>query len=217
MSDKPMLFSGPMVRAILREIDNPGTGKTQTRRVIEPTTKPMAAGQVLVTWGPQIGGTCARFAPRYAPGDRLYVREHWEADICFDDLAPRDMDPKTGIRFRADYGWKNSPPCRGRFRQGMHMPKWASRLTLIVTDVRVERLQDCSEADAKAEGIIGAGLIWGLGVEPPDPARAASPVKAYARLWDQINGPGAWASNPWVVALTFRAINANIDRLEATP
>jgi len=103
---------------------------------------------------------------------------------------------------------------RIKIRPSIHMPRWASRITLTVTDVRVQRLQDCSEADAKAEGIIGAGLIWGLGVEPPDPARAASPVEAYARLWDIINGPEAWDANPWVVALTFAVHLCNIDKME---
>jgi hypothetical protein len=100
------------------------------------------------------------------------------------------------------------------------MPRWASRITLLVTDVRVERLQDISGADAIAEGLmenpaalrsaVEMGCHWGF--EGDD--RYGSPISAYATLWDHINGFGAWDANPWIAAYTFTVHNHNIDELE---
>ncbi len=215
MADRPIIFSAPMVRALLREIAAPGTGKTQTRR----TLKMKAARQTL---NPRIED------PRYRVGDRLYVREHWRCPSKHDATAPRDLTPRSmTVAFEAGGSianqdsrddWRPSSASytgadwMGRFRQAMHMPRWASRLTLIVTDVRVQRLHDCSEADAMAEGIekIGDGEFL--------PHRLAgywsrTALLAYGRLWDEINGPGAWAQNPWVAAYTFRPIHVNIDQI----
>jgi hypothetical protein len=212
MSDKPILFSGPMVRALLNG------SKTQTRRVIEPTDKPMAPGQILLMTGPRFGGTAYRFAPRYRVGDRLYVREHWRTFISLDGVAPRELwapgcGKGAGILYIADNRGMSLTAAGERFsgdregdisafgkhRQAMHMPRWASRLTLTVTDVRVERLQDCSEADAFAEGV-SASEYW--------PA-----TMAYRDLWDSINGLGAWDENPWVAAYTFTVERGNIDAI----
>lgn len=96
----------------------------------------------------------------------------------------------------------------GRLRQGMHMPRWASRLTLTVTEVRVERLQDCSEADAVAEGIEPGHRL-------PCGGMSHAATDLFCDLWDSIHGPGAWALNPWVAAYTFRPILGNIDRIAA--
>jgi hypothetical protein len=225
MTDLPILFSAPMVLALMREIDANGTGKTQTRRALNQKLFDDSPGLRVVPFGgPRdfLMGALAhagqgdRLKVRYGPGDRLYVREHWRAEAVYDETPPRDIEHDAcNVLYEADGKWSDVDQMNsaGKFRQAMHMPRWASRITLLVTDVRVERLQDCSEADAKAEGITGAGLIWGLGVDPPDPARAASPVEAYARLWDLINGPGAWAANPWVAAYTFKPVIGNIDRL----
>lgn len=219
MADLPIGFSGSMVRALLREIKNPCTGKTQTRRAMPDQTLLRDSAEIWtgfmgwqpIAWALENRGACGRGVhPRYAVGDRLYVREHWRTSMDRGHLAPRDMPAGVPVSFEADVFCMT-----GRFRQGMHMPRWASRITLLVTEVRIERLQDCSEADAKAEGIIGAGLVWGIGGAPPDPARSASPVEAYARLWDSINGPGAWDSNPWVAAYSFRPIPGNVDSLPA--
>lgn len=200
MADKPILFSGPMVRALLA-----GT-KTQTRRKIEPVSRDL---------------TVLEFSPRYLVGDRLYVREHWRTRARWNDEAPRDMPSDTPIEFVATATGDNY----GRFRQGMHMPRWASRLTLTVTDVRVERLQDISEADAKAEG-----LQIHLDGDADDNGRArlsqycrgsdklewvSDPVEAYLALWDAINGAGAADANPWVAAYTFTVQMGNIDQLGA--
>ena len=94
------------------------------------------------------------------------------------------------------------------------MPRWASRLTLTVTDVRVERLQDISEADAIAEGCAPlshpmgrADLLW----HEIGPDQWQAPSRWYRTLWDSINGAGAWADNPWVVAVSFDVREGNID------
>jgi hypothetical protein len=192
MADKPILFSGPMVRALIA-----GT-KTQTRRALNPQPAQNSAG--LWTWqrpgvSVQGDGLTLALAQRIAIGDRLYVREHWRTWAGLDGVAPRDMVANVGLQYEATA--QPSVDQAGRFRQGMHMPRWASRLTLTVTDVRVERLHDISEADAIAEGI----------------ATGDYPVDVYASLWDSINGPGSWAGNPWVAAYTFTIQMGNIDAL----
>jgi hypothetical protein len=184
VTDRPILFSAPMVRALL------DGRKTQTRRVLKPQLLFDAAdvciGQAL--------------APKFDPGDRLWVREklsyNWQA---------------AAWDYAADGSWVKAcrlpDPSPERYRQGvlasMFMPRWASRLTLLVTDVRVQRLQDISERDALAEGVALAGLA---GVEP---------VGAFALLWMSINGPDAWAENPWVAAISFDVVRANIDQVPA--
>lgn len=164
MADKPILFSGPMVRALL------DGRKTQTRRILKPQP-PM--GSTFFAYDNGDNGFFARFliedergnadlplAPiQFMAGDRLWVREHWKTDRAYEDLPPRDMGGEEPLIYLADsevqrWGWKPSAMSRwGRHRQAMHMPRWASRLTNCVTGVQVERLQDISEADAIAEGL----------------------------------------------------------------
>lgn len=232
MADLPILFSAPMVRAILREIENQGTGKTQTRRILKP--QPTASGTV--TLGDRVIEAAewqireGKFI-RINEGDRLYVREAWRVSRMHDQVAPRDLKPRTMTVFFEAGGsianqdapgdWKPAvwpeigerPDWAGKFRQAMHMPRWASRITLEVTGVKVERLQDCSEADAFAEGIAKIGRFYGVPEADWDSASTRSAVDAYANLWDEINGPGAWEANPWVAAYTFRPILGNIDQI----
>lgn len=244
MSDLPISFSGPMVRAILREIEQPGTGKTQTRRVLMKTrngtpVEMHPSGDANRhpfndpdQWGfpyydrstdsTEIMRLSDYARRRYALGDRLYVREHWRGEAVYDDTPPRDIPfDACMVRYEADGAWSDHDAMThaGRFRQAMHMPKWASRITLIVTDVRVERLQDCSEADALAEGVVydeKKGFIV-PGVDHPNPdfpyLSRSTAREMYAALWDVINGSSAWAANPWVVAYTFKPILGNIDQI----
>lgn len=236
MSDKPILFSAPMVRALLA-----GT-KTQTLREITVPTKGQYVRPDMGGWaGTTIGGAGARLADgtpvpeqaaiwnqttgttiamRYAVGDRLWVREHWRTYSTLDDHPPRDI---TGVRvwYEADEGYKP----KSRFRQGMHMPRWASRITLTVTDVRVQRLQEISEEDAKAEGItehptLGPhrgpdATFWAAGDGKTDHNARLTPASAYKALWEEINGEGSWDRNPWVAAYTFTVELANIDQVRA--
>lgn len=220
MADLPITFSGSMVRAILREIEKPGTGKTQTRRVfpnsdgLEEVNRTENGGWQFSYYRGLLPGrdTGRAKPPRIAVGDRLYVREHWRTEARWDAVAPRDLPETAPIYPQTE----PEPGCAGRFRQAMHMPKWASRITLIVTDVRVERLQNCSEDDAIAEGIERVGNWCRLYDRPGDwPGCYDSPVRSYASLWDSINGPGAWAANPWVVAYTFKPILGHIEQVGA--
>jgi hypothetical protein len=196
MSDKPILFSAPMVRALLEG------RKTQTRRIAK--VRKGLKLQELIDHGERREGGIIHVTremlaePRYAPGDRLWVKETWR---------PQDVG---GPCYRADFdgasdGWKPS----------ISMPRWASRLTLLVTDVRVQRLQDISEKDAIAEGIHQVRPPnkdgWRhFGVHESDEGRPTA-AKAFATLWDSINGPDAWAQNPWVVAVSFNVQRGNID------
>ncbi|KAB2776477.1 hypothetical protein F9L00_14170 [Brucella anthropi] len=234
MADLPILFSAPMVRAILREIENPGTGKTQTRRVLTADCDgPPAIVDEGVIIAYDDGYREYRWPNTKAVGDRLYVREAWRVSRMHDQVAPRDLKPRTMTVFFEAGGsianqdapgdWKPAvwpeigerPDWAGKFRQAMHMPRWASRITLEVTGVKVERLQDCSREDAIAEGIeqscpeVDPWLWKDYGSE----LDFDDPVLSYASLWDSINGPGAWEANPWVAAYIFRPILGNIDQI----
>jgi hypothetical protein len=225
MADLPILFSTPMVRAILREIERPGTGKTQTRRVItQPFLDGYYEGEIDCTFvpapasnitpcfrfsAPAVGGGAIRTEVhelRYQVGDRLYVREHWRAWSQYDRISPRDIPAAADVQYVAD---DPLSPWDSRFRQAMHMPRWASRLTLTVTDVRVQRLQEISPEDCRAEGHPTEWQMSSNREVHDDAAR-----DWFADLWDSINGdrPGlAWKYNPWVAAISFRPHLINID------
>jgi len=237
MADLPIIFSAPMVRAILREIEQPGTGKTQTRRVINPqpfadgyydgevdcTPVPAQASNLAAFFrfgARAVGGDAVRtetWEPRYAIGDRLYVREHWRAWSQYDHKSPRDIPAGVDVQYVAD---DPLSPWDSRFRQAMHMPRWASRLMLIVTDVRVQQLLDISEEDARAEGFadgplgdpipetdIGGG--WTLS-SPGGYASAAGHFQVY---WSKLHPDWDGFSSLWVAAYTFRPILGNIDQV----
>lgn len=234
MTDRPIIFSAPMVRALL------DGRKTQTRRALkpQPTEQPAAnchpahkprhpapyldayCGEPRTYQNPrgqgrdwhwwQVDDRCGPVACRvpYAPGDRLWVRETFIGPYAYEvnEYPPRDWGNKP-IWFPADgpVPEKHAGQFWHRARPSIHMPRWASRLTLTVTDVRVQRLQDISEADAIAEG--------------GDPVQARMyPELGTCRhwfqdLWNSLHGPGAWDANPWVVALTFTVQRGNIDQL----
>lgn len=224
MADLPILFSAPMVRAILREIEQPGTGKTQTRRTFHHKKNLPSGGAWHQPFPDAVpnGWVYAdrkrafdTMRSRYCVGDRLYVREAWRAEADFDEVAPRDMFEDTPIAYEASPSFAHI--AMGSFRQGMHMPRWASRITLIVTEVRVQRLQDISEGDAVAEGIehvttTSSGRFYQNFDNPGCPIL---PVGSCRSLWNSINAERApWESNPWVAAYTFLPILGNIDQIE---
>ncbi|EFO33923.1 PmgT [Roseibium sp. TrichSKD4] len=179
----------------------------------------------------------------YQVGDLLYVREAWKTFACLDKVKPSELPVNdvsgAGVLYLADGTWRslsaNGERCKcrvreitpifGRYRPGMHMPRWASRITLKVTDVRVQRLQDISEKDAKAEGVCAwvesqAKYPWG---DISDPLRHlmvkntfGNAKTAFECLWDSLNGDRnagiyAWDANPWVIAVSFEVIKANVD------
>jgi len=218
MSDKPILFSGTMVRGLVREIEQPGTGKTQTRRGLfnkEPPSDGRRARfrPALGTWEwrtkyDNFGGTLFP-QPRYRVGDRLYVREAWKTSALYDTTAPSALRRDVPIYYLTN---DRLIPV-ARYRQAIHMPRWASRITLTVTDARVERLQDISDADAFAEGIPTDAPIAGIEIDIDGDWWAGAARARYRQLWDQINGPGSWEANPWVAAYTFTVALGNIDQI----
>lgn len=203
MRERPILFSAPMVRAIL------SGSKSQTRRVVKPQPERRNIEQIGNMLGfkkrqgdgfwlwPNARERILAECPYGAPGDQLWVRETWQA-IDGNELALRIMTephPSRGwIEYAATVPEGHEPP--PRWRPSIHMPRWASRITLEVTGVRVERLQDISEADALAEGV--SAIL--------DEMRRATPRCDFQALWQSINGPGSWDANPWVWIVEFKRI-----------
>lgn len=181
MKERPILFSAPMVRAILEG------RKTMTRRALKK--QPPFLARVRHTWfnAPIYGFTdedvpAANWwkirCPYGQPGDRLWVRETWRKDI---------YDNST--HYRASHPCPDLP----KWKPAIHMFRKDSRINLEITAVRVEQLQDITEDDAKAEGAQ-------CGVGCPDHRIA------FGRLWESINGPGSWSKNPWVWVVEFKLI-----------
>jgi len=227
MADRPIIFSARMVEALL-------VGqKTQTRRIIKNPVALDALALFAPAWLMLPGN--ADLLP-CVDGDRLWVRETFalESDqLAGPYPAPHDdgrpifwiEGAEPGERYwlqphyRASdpdpdlcYADAEGPSCR--WKPSIHMPRWASRLTLTVRDVRVQRLHEISEADAVAEGVIRYD-----GDEYDDAEFAAieggdiypRAIDAYGALWTSINGPGSWDANPWIVAITFTVEKRNID------
>lgn len=182
MRERPIIFSSTMVRAILEG------RKTQTRRIVRERDLPSPEYEY--------GRPC----PYGVPGDRLWVRETWMPIASGQIPGP----VRYGAAYRADDGrkWREHTTrvefADGReagplhleqaqhWRPSIFMPHWASRITLEVTDVRVQRLQDISHDDAVAEGTAGRADFIGL--------------------WENINGRDSWKANPWVWAITFARV-----------
>jgi hypothetical protein len=208
MTDRPILFSAEMVRAIL------DGRKTQTRRVMKPQPTILAKGYEDIE---QIGTVkdcigpllfCPKPCKYGKPGDLLWVRETWGAVWPADDPVPLRQ---CEIEYRADLppGCTDRPgewpadegngPEVPKWRPSIHMPRWASRITLRITDIRVERLQDISEDDARAEGCDPV-------VHPDGAVDCGTRKTTFAKLWNKINGPGAWEANPWVWVVSFERV-----------
>lgn len=179
MKERGILFSAPMVRALL------DGRKTQTRRAVKnPDYYGCLTGDC-PHWDKKLCAADLRMQSPYGvPGDRLYVKETFAV-----------ADPTTGLcMFRAD---EESRDYKGRWKPSIFMPRAASRITLELIDVRAEPLHDISEPDAMAEGVdweASAGLA------------NYTARKLYRELWESINGKGTWAANPWVWALSFKRV-----------
>jgi hypothetical protein len=233
MADLPIPFSPPMIRAIGDD------RKTMTRRLLspQPPIDAVSASRILCSrdnchdegkwqfWkeGP-MRPTGEPIKLRHARGDRLYVKEAWRAPASLDHLSGKAIGdsavdaghrrPWAPLKYEADGAlnsardWRDWAPADatpGRYRHARFMPRWASRFTLIIESVKVERLQDITEADALAEGAL---LEYGEGA-------SISERRAFELIWKHLHGEDAWTANPFVVAITFRPIRANIDTLDA--
>jgi len=217
MSEKPILFSGAMVRAIL------DGRKTMTRRVVKP--QPSGTTQLrdkLATMGSVFcwpdGKKPLEIRCPYSPGDRLWVRETW-IPCQHGSYEPWTRDAKAPhrwsdafIQYRADFG--SDLDYNGFWRPSIFMPRWASRITLEVTDVKCERLQSITKADAIAEGATlccdtcgnhpSAEAHW---VCEQDYEPVISHRVGFQRLWDSINEwPHPWERNDWVWAISFKVV-----------
>lgn len=192
MKERPILFTAPMVRAIL------DGSKTQTRRIDKYMSKYPPAMQpdlgllakskhgeslLTATWEATNGKFTASFCPYGKVGDRLWAREAF----CF----PNGQDKIAW--YRADSEWANDALVK--WKPSIHMPRRTSRILLEITGVRVERLQDISRGDAMDEGC-----------PFPNMAQGDDPRKWYADLWNSINGPSSWDANHWVWVIEFKRI-----------
>lgn len=249
MKSRPILFSAPMVRAIL------DGRKMQTRRIVKPQPDAVEIHKYLS--GPRKGkewelmrcfAPPVRFKPCNSgwsvdchgpfnllgrPGDQLWVKETWGAPL--DTCKPSEIPVGNPIIYRADYGNGGEFGCK--LWPSIFMLEWMSRITLEIASIRVERLQDISDEDAWAEGIGEKGKplaalfnvllafpklnIGELALSLPrdfaygdDPRIPSDREKitwvtakgVYAALWESINGPGSWNSNPWVWVITFKKL-----------
>lgn len=199
MKERPILFKGEMVRAILNG------SKSQTRRAMKPQPPEFVRvrlggnslehhffddgrdGEVARNWPDRnIFSLC----PHGKTGDHLWVRETWKNSA---NVQPPIDEPYI---YAADLGPNGAMKWAATWKPSIHMPRAASRITLEITGVRVEKLQDISRGDAMAEGC-----------PFPNMQDGEDPRQWYADLWESINGVDSWNANPWVWCISFRRVN----------
>jgi hypothetical protein len=190
VKERPILFRGEMARAIL------DGRKVQTRRIVKPQPEDAGFGRNAVVCPYRTGtqwplayyemrGSCWNSSdplrcPYGQPGDRLWVRETW---MPYEQVPSRAIYRADDVASHIDKGWSPS----------IHMPRWASRITLDIVSVRAERLWSISRGDAIAEGCPRRRDTGGT-----------SPVVWFHELWESINGQGSWSANPWVWVIEFK-------------
>lgn len=215
MKERGMIFNGEMVRAIL------DGRKTQTRRIMAPQPaddieRGIFPNPEVIGWKSSLrhkyGSTTAHFCPYGKPGDRIWVRESFRVHSRATDVATlvykaSERNSWTEQTLRVPVAVCNKPATPEKWTPSLHMPRWASRILLEITDVRVERLNAISEEDARAEGIIDGGC---LNCGEPEPCGCANPepdaTDAFAYLWQSIYGQESWNANPWVWVISFERI-----------
>lgn len=215
MTERGMIFSAAMVRALL------DGRKTQTRRPVKVPEKSQKMRSMRGgVWLPNaVGEDVWINSPYGVPGDRIWVRETgWQRPPRTPKMMREGADTWERYYYDADgldevdhkefkaWGFKRRP--------AIHMPRWASRITLEITEVRVERVQEISEADALAEGIkhshraITAAhavpCFWDYLRNEP---QYTDPRSSYSSLWEFIYGPGSWDADPWVWVYSFKRID----------
>lgn len=221
MKARPILFSGAMVRALL------GGTKTQTRRIVKGVPSWDHFGRDIMDWG--LSGI-------HQAEDDLVGTDQWALDVQTDvdahsrqiircpygspgdllwakERLARSPDLWTYVADGAEVGWPARGVLAGKrldYAPSIHMPKVASRLTLRITDVRVERLLECSDDDARSEGLqwVAPGMY---SVAGDLPIIGSDPRQVYFDLWDHINGAGSAAANPWVWAVSFEVLRQNVE------
>jgi hypothetical protein len=197
VKERPILFSAPMVRAILED------RKTQTRRILKQAVGPSLsvdveneAGVAVLSWlqgvgpGYDVGESIERVrCPYGVPGDHLYVRETWAYHPDYPESTQRAIyRAERGVEYDVD-----------RWTPSIHMPRWASRIDLQITNVRVERLQEISEADAEQEGC-APSFEDEFGIVHGQPQYKFG----FRKLWEEINGTGSWDLNPFCWVIDFK-------------
>lgn len=252
VKERPILFSAPMVRAILEG------RKSQTRRLVKPQPDWECPSEMCRTtpegWQ-ELGhsgrwscdhdtGRTIRACPYGQPGDRLWVRETWGSVLIKPVSSERAWWPNA-MPDGARIPWPGIPPDRPQlrpsatsadavifradgempydfpqqWRPSIHMPRWASRITLEVTDVRVERLQDISPKDVLSEGTVDRPHeVDGLGrcpVSAVDGCVYPDLRSLWCSAWASIHGLESWSANPWVWAISFKRVEANQSRRSA--
>ncbi|HCC2880301.1 morphogenetic protein [Klebsiella variicola] len=209
MTERGMIFNSEMVRAIL------DGRKTQTRRIMAPQPaddieRGIFPNPEAIGWKSSLrhkhGSTTAHFCPYGKPGDRIWVRETFQGPLFDYDLMdsyckdPTPFEKPEFCVYKADgvpapefYDADDELHCC--WRPSIHMPRWASRILLEITDVRVERLKSISDGDAIREGCSTADMKSGDCV-----------ADVFARLWASIYGDESWNSNPWVWVIEFKRV-----------
>jgi hypothetical protein len=247
MKDRPILFSAPMVRALL------DGSKTQTRRVIKAKEVFISASGAVMDMAE--GHIKEINFPYGEQGGYLWVRETFALQSCVDGESPpfsdgrpikhrnaddaegysplwvqahyRATDPEPELYYQDEHCSKCSDEDFGHvhWKPSIHMPRWASRSTLKMTGLKVERLHDISKKDAFAEGVTKRNglycMDWSL-VGTPHPLGGVitesyiandNPVGAFATYWERRNGRNSWDANPWIWAIEFEVIKQNIDQV----
>lgn len=228
MKARPIICRAPMVRAILAGVATQMRCVIKPQPAVSYCTKCKKNADVCDCEfiSDTQANRCTKLAtadltccPYGQPGDRLWVRESFRLLDVFDGDSPNTVadrclnagypKPWAPTHYEAD-GWRDNwqhvgtpphqggPPVAGKLRPGIHMPRWASRITLEIVAVRVERLNDISEADAAAEGI--EPMFLG----DTDEMKRLGARVAFKSLWESINGAGSWEANPWVWVIEFR-------------
>lgn len=220
MKERPILFTGAMVRALL------DGSKTQTRRLMKPQPEPIPGESGKHWWldrkaqmmtrmedvlqRPEAAGMAGDICPYGQPGDGLWVRETWQEDPEDDGTwhytsymgckgsplsdIPRKFQKPEFCIYREGYSGPDLV-----WRLSIHMPRWASRILLEIVSVRVERLQDIGVEEIEAQGVVTSGEAI---MEHGCRAR----VLDFTRLWEGINGAGSWDANPWVWVIEFKRV-----------
>ncbi|HDX8701791.1 TPA: hypothetical protein RQO40_005180 [Klebsiella oxytoca] len=210
MKERGMIFNAEMVRAIL------DGRKTQTRRTVKP--QPDEDGLVKVINGPWVDTSERNYlCPFGDVGDRIWVRETFQGPLFGYEQMEAYLEDSSRFekpefcQYAADGGHRPEyqdadDNLRHGWRPSIHMPRWASRILLEITDVRVERLNSIHDVDAMREGIQNLTTCSHADFGIPGVVNAQHPVRAFQLLWESIYGADSWKFNPWVWVIEFKRV-----------